>query len=88
MIKKLMNMKYKEKSLVIKYLSKFYNIVNQLATIKMMLDNGLQALLLLNSLLDSWKIVVEFLSYLTSNSVMLLKMIKDCMLNKEIIRRA
>ena len=49
---------------VIENLSKLQNGANQLATIKIILDDELQVLLLLNSLLDSQKILIESLNNL------------------------
>lgn len=40
-----MNVKYKEGSLIAKYLSKFQDIVNQLVVMKIMLNDELQVLL-------------------------------------------
>ena len=53
LIRRLVNLKYKEGRYVGKHLSEFQSLVNQLATVKMTLDDELQALLPLNSLLDS-----------------------------------
>jgi len=46
----LVNLKYKEESFIVEHLSKVKNIVNQLISMKVSLDDGLQALLLLSSL--------------------------------------
>ena len=46
-------MKYKKKSSVTKHPSGFQDVVNSLVAMKMMLDDELQVLLLLNSLYDS-----------------------------------
>ena len=45
-----MDMKYKEGSSVVEHLNRFQDTVDQLAAMKMILDNKLQTLLLLNSL--------------------------------------
>lgn len=50
---KLVNMKYKDKSSIIKYQSRFQDVVNQLTALKIILDDELQTLLLLNSLPDN-----------------------------------
>ena len=54
---------------------------------KMMLDNKLQVLLLLNSLSNSWKTLIVSLDNLAPNGIMTLKMVKDSMLTEEIKRR-
>ena len=87
MIKKFVNIKYKEKNLFVKHLSKFYDTVNQLAAMKMMLDDELQLLLLLNLLFDSWKTLIISLNNLAPNDMVILKMIKDNILNEKIRRR-
>ena len=48
-----MNLKYKDKRSIAEHLSDFQDLINQLNTMKIMLDDELQALLLLSYLLDS-----------------------------------
>ena len=52
-IKRLVNLKYKDGRGVAEYMSDFQGLINQLTTIKMVVDDELQALLLLSSLPDS-----------------------------------
>ena len=52
-IRKLVNLKYKDRRSVTEHLSNFQILVNQLNTIKVVLVNELQALLLLSSLPNS-----------------------------------
>jgi gag-polypeptide of LTR copia-type len=52
-IKKLINMKYQVGSSVLDHLSRFQDCVKYLSTMKMILDEELQALILLSSLPDS-----------------------------------
>ena len=47
-----MNLKLKDGNFIVKHLSDFQSLVNQLATMKMVLDDEFQALLLLSSLPD------------------------------------
>ena len=54
LIRKLVNLKYKDGSSVAEHLSSFQNMVNQLTTMEIVLDDELLALLLLSSLPDSW----------------------------------
>ena len=52
-IRKLVNLKYKDRRSVTEHLSNFQNLVNQLNTMKVVLVNELQALLLSSSLRNS-----------------------------------
>ena len=54
---------------------------------KVVLDNKLQALLLLSSLPDSWETLVVSLSNFTSNEKLYLVQVKDRMFIKEIRRK-
>ncbi|KAM1810129.1 hypothetical protein ACFX12_026929 [Malus domestica] len=58
LIKELINVKYKDGLSVAEHLNNFQNIINQLATMKMTIEDELQALLLLGSLPDSWETFV------------------------------
>ena len=53
LMKRLVNLKYKEGRSVIKHTSEFQSLVDQLTTMKNILDNDLQPLLLLRSLPDN-----------------------------------
>lgn len=66
LIGKLVNLNYKEGTSVVEHLNEMQSIVNQLSSMKMALDDELQALLFLSSLPDSW----ETLMILLSNSVL------------------
>ena len=61
-IRKLVNLKYWEGRSVAEHLSDFQDLVNQLVAMKPVLDDELQALLLLSSLLESWETLVVSLS--------------------------
>ena len=54
---------------------------------KLIIDDELQALLLLNSLLNSWDILVVLLSNFVSNGVLQLAMVKDSLFNEETRRK-
>jgi len=83
LIMKLVNLKYKDGSLVVEHFSSFENMVNQLITIEIILNDELLALLLLSSLLDSYKTLVVSLSKSTPNGKLNSNMVKDSLLNKE-----
>ena len=61
--------------------------MNQLAIVKMTLDDELQALLLLSSLPDSWETLVVSLNNCAPNSVLSLSTIKESMFNEETRRK-
>ncbi|KAF7143342.1 hypothetical protein RHSIM_Rhsim05G0201800 [Rhododendron simsii] len=56
LIRRLVNLKYKDGRSVAEHMSDFQGLINQLSTMKLVLDEELQALLLLSSLPDSWEI--------------------------------
>lgn len=62
-------------------------MVNQLIAMKMVLDEELQALLLLSFFFDNWKSLVVPLSNSSSKGLIALVMMKDCMLNEEARRK-
>ncbi|KAF8413693.1 hypothetical protein HHK36_001685 [Tetracentron sinense] len=62
LIRKLVNLKYKEGNSIAEHLNEIQSIVNQLTSMEMVLDDELQALLLLSSLPDSWETLVVSLS--------------------------
>lgn len=80
-------MKYHEGSSVSEHLSQFQDCVNRLCIMKLALDEELQALILLSSLLDSWETLVVSLSSSAPNGTVTLTMVKDSMLNEEMRRR-
>ena len=51
--RKLVNLKLKEGKSIAEHLSEFQNLVNQMVTMKLVIDDELQALLLLSSLPNS-----------------------------------
>lgn len=59
---KLVNLKYKEGISVAKHLSDFQDLVNQLVTMKLVLEDEKQVLMLLSSLSESWETLVMSLS--------------------------
>ena len=82
-----MNLKLKVGKSIAKHLSKFQDLVNQMVTMKLVIDDKLQALLLLSSLPDSWETLVVSLSNSAPNGVLQLAMLKDSLLNEETKRK-
>ena len=88
LIRKIVNLKYKDVSpMVAEHLSHFQNMVNQLTTMEIVLDDELLALLLLSSLPDSWETLVVSLSNFGPNGKFTFGMVKDSLLNEEIRRK-
>jgi hypothetical protein len=61
-IRRLVNLKNKDGYSVTEHLSNFHGLLNELSTIKLALDDEVQALLVLSSLPDSWETLVVSLS--------------------------
>ena len=86
-IRRLVNTKYRDGRSVSEHLSDFQGMVNQLTNMKMVLDDELQALLLLSSLPDSWDTLVVSLSNSAPQGVLSLSTVKDSMFNEEARRK-
>ena len=82
-----MNLKLKEGKSIAEHLSEFQDLVNQMVTIKLVIDDELQALLLLSSSSDSWETFVVSLSNSAPNGVLQLAMVKNSLLNEETRRK-
>lgn len=62
------------------------SIVNKLTSMNMVLDNDLQALLLLGSLMRSWKTLVVSISNLAPDGMLTMSYVTNSLLNEEIRR--
>ena len=82
-----MNLKYKDGDSVTEHLSNFQGLLNELFTMKLELDDEVQALLLLSSLPDSWETLVVSLSNSAPNGVITINMVKNSMFNEEARRK-
>ncbi|CAN0846213.1 Retrovirus-related Pol polyprotein from transposon TNT 1-94 [Linum grandiflorum] len=87
LIRRVVNLKYKDGHSVTEHLSDFQGLVNQLTTMKLALDDEVQALLLLSSLPDSWETLVVSLSNSAPNGKLTMDIVKDSMLNEEARRK-
>ena len=85
--RKLVNLKLKEGRFVAEHLSEFLDLVNQMVTMKLIIEDELQALLLMSSLLDNWETLVVLLSNSAPNGVLQLAMVKDSLFNEETRRK-
>ena len=82
-----MNLKYKDGNSVAEHLNNFQELLNELSTMKLELDDEVQALLLLSSLPNSWETLVVSLSNSAPNGVINVNMVKDNMFNEEVRRK-
>lgn len=82
-MRRLVNLKLKGGISVAEHTSEFQNLVNQLATVKIELDDKMQALLLLSSLLDSWETLVVSLSNSATEEKLTINMITDALFSEE-----
>ncbi|GKV52757.1 hypothetical protein SLEP1_g59325 [Rubroshorea leprosula] len=87
LIRKLVNLKYKEGKNVSEHLNNFQEILNELVTVKLAIDDEVQALILLSSLPDSWETLVVTLSNSTRDGEMTLQLVKDSILSEESRRK-
>ena len=73
---------------MIEHLNNFKGLINQLTKVEMKLDDELQALLLLSSLLESWDTLVATLSNCTPKGKLIMDTVADTLLNEEARRKA
>ena len=77
LIRRRVNLKYKDRNNMVEHINSFKGIVNKLVAMKMTINDEMQALLLLNSLLDSWETLVVTVSNSTPNDILTMKSVKD-----------
>ena len=70
------------------HLNAFQRIVNQLATMKMVMDDEMQASLLLCSLPDNWETFVMIISNYILNGALSMDLVKINFFNEETRRKA
>ncbi|VFQ80312.1 unnamed protein product [Cuscuta campestris] len=87
LIRKLVKLQYKDGDSIVVHMNEFQGVVNQLAGMKMKLEDELQALLLLSSLPDSWDTLVVSLSNSAPEGKMTMEMVKASLLNEEARRK-
>ncbi|KAA8532467.1 hypothetical protein F0562_032500 [Nyssa sinensis] len=87
LIRKLVNMKFKEGGPIADYLNEFQSVVNQLATTKMVIEDELQAFLLLSSLLNSWETLVVTMSNSAPDGKLSMGQVSSSLFNKETRRK-
>ncbi|GMP68924.1 hypothetical protein CsSME_00028367 [Camellia sinensis var. sinensis] len=82
-MRRLVNLKLKNDVPVTEHTSEFKNLMNQLATVKMPLDDEMQAVLLFNSLPDSWETLVVSFSNSAPEGKLTMNMVIDAMYNEK-----
>lgn len=85
-----MNLKYEEgTSSISSHFSQMQSIINQLSSMEVVLDDELQALLLLSSLPDNYCVrLVESLNDISSSEKLSMNEVKNSLLNEELMRMA
>ena len=87
LIRKLVNLKYKDGNNMVEHISSFQGIVNKLVAMKMNIDDEMQVSLLLSSLSDSWETLVVTVRNSTPNEILTMESVKDSLLNEEARRK-
>ncbi|KAJ8504994.1 hypothetical protein OPV22_005880 [Ensete ventricosum] len=87
LIRKLVNLKYKEGTSIPKHLNEIQSITNQLSSMKMSLDDELQTLLLLSSLPESWETLMVSLSNSAPDGIVIMSQVTSSLLNEELRRK-
>lgn len=86
-IKRLVTLKYREGRTITEQTSEFQDLVNRLTIMKMVLEDEMQALLLLSSLLNSRDTLVISMRNSASDGKLTMDMVKDSLLNEEARRK-
>ena len=87
LIKKLMNLKYKEGSPITDHLNEMQGIINQLASMKISFEEEVQALWLLGTLPDSWETFRVSVTNSAPEGIVSMSLLKSSMLNEETRRK-
>ncbi|KAL5141793.1 Retrovirus-related Pol polyprotein from transposon TNT 1-94 [Glycine soja] len=83
LVRQLVKLEYKDGHSMIEHLNNFKGLVNQLTKIEMKIDDELQALLLLSSLLESWDTLVVTLSNSAPEGKLTMDTVSDSPLGEE-----
>ncbi|KAL2251622.1 UNVERIFIED_CONTAM: Retrovirus-related Pol polyprotein from transposon TNT 1-94 [Sesamum indicum] len=87
LMKKLFRLQMEERKSVADHLNDFNQLTTQLASMDIVFDDEVKALILLSSLPDSWDVVVTSVSTSSGKEKMKFDNIRDMMLNEETRRR-
>lgn len=83
-LKKIIRLRYRDGVDMTEHLATFQGFINQACTLKLNLDDELQALLLISSLPDSWDTIVVSLSNSAPNGTMTLGIVKDVVMERNV----
>uniref|UniRef100_A0A0D3CIC1 CCHC-type domain-containing protein n=1 Tax=Brassica oleracea var. oleracea TaxID=109376 RepID=A0A0D3CIC1_BRAOL len=87
LVRRLVKLEYKDDQSMMEHLNNFKGIVNQLNKVDMKVEDKMQALLLLSSLLESWVTLVVTLSNSASEGKLTMDTVTDILLNEEVHRK-
>ena len=87
LMRKIVNLKYRDGESMVEHVSTFMGFVNQLAAIKFPLDDAMQAIMLMCTLPESWENLVVTLSTSCKEENLSLLTVKTSILNEEARRR-
>ena len=82
LLKRLVNLKYKDYGNIIKHISLFHSLINKMFAMKMNIDDEMQGLLLLSSLFESWEMYVVTIYNSTLEEILTIDMVKDSLINE------
>ncbi|VFQ75020.1 unnamed protein product [Cuscuta campestris] len=86
-MRRLVKLDYRDGHSVVEHLNDFQGLINQLSSMKLVLDDELQALLLLSSLPESWETLVVSLNNSAPEGKLTMDVVKSSLLNEEARRR-
>jgi hypothetical protein len=87
-MKKLYNLKMKEGASVAEHLNAFNIITNQLASVKIILDDEIRAILLMCSMPDSWENLIVAMSTSTTTGTLKFDDVSSSLMNEELRRKS
>ena len=88
LLKRLMNIRYKESSPISDHINNFQGILDQLSGMGVKFDEEIQGLWLLNTLPGSWKTLRVSLTNFAPGDIVTMEYVKSGVLNKEMRRRS
>ena len=83
LLRKLVNLKYKDGGNIVEHISLFQSLANKLVAMKMNIDDEMQGLLLLSSLPESWETYVVTIYNSMPEETLTIDMVKDSLLNED-----
>ena len=87
LMRKIVNLKYRDGESMVKHVSTFMGYVNQLAAIKFPLDDAMQVTMLMSTLPESWENLLVTLNTSCQEENLSLQTVKTSILNEEARRK-